>query len=155
MNFRFVTTSSVTRFSRRCLVLCTLVLLAMPAFAAASQALPAWERLSPEQREQLIAPVRDRWNADPEQRARLLEHARRWQAMPPEQRARAHQGVRRWKHMSPEQREQARALYSRMRGLDEAGRRALKERWRAMTPAQQKAWVEANPAPEHPRDCDE
>jgi hypothetical protein len=136
-----------TLLSRSGLVLCAL-LLAAPALGNAAQPLPAWEGLTPAQRELLVAPVRDRWNADPDQRARLLEHARRWQAMSPEQRARAHKGVRRWKHMSPEQREQARALYARMRGLDEAGRRALKERWRAMTPAQQKAWVEANPAPE-------
>ena len=147
MTFRSVTL-------RLGLALCPL-LLALPAVAAPPQALPAWDKLTPEQREQLIAPVRDRWNADADQRARLLEHARRWQAMPPEQRARAHKGVRRWKHMSPEQREQARALYSRMRGLDEAGRRALKARWREMTPAQQKAWVEANPAPESARNCEE
>ncbi len=31
-----------------------------------TEAMPAWEQLSPAQRELLIAPVRDRWNREPE-----------------------------------------------------------------------------------------
>ncbi len=128
-----------------------LLLVATPALAAQPQALPAWDQLTAAQREQLIAPTRERWNAAPDQRADLLDRAQPWQQMPPEQRKHAHRGVKRWKHMSPEQRSEARALYVRMRSLVEAERHALKARWRAMTPEQQKAWVEANPAPE--RDC--
>src|SRR5690606_2865911 len=61
-----------------------------PAPQATSAApLPAWEQLSPGQREALIAPIRERWNASPEDRARMLEHARRWKSMPPEERERA------------------------------------------------------------------
>ena len=55
--------------------------------------------------------------------------------------------MKRWEHMSPEQREQTRALYARMRGMDEAGRQALKAQWRQMTPEQRRDWVKANPAP--------
>lgn len=118
------------------------------ALAAPPQDLPAWDGLSDAQREQLIAPVRERWNAEPEHRQRLLERAQRWQQMTPEERRHAHRGIRRWQHMSPEQRTEARALYHRMRGLDDAGRKALKAEWRAMTPEQRKAWVTAHPAPE-------
>ncbi|MGQ4660076.1 DUF3106 domain-containing protein [Lysobacter sp. F6437] len=118
------------------------------ALAAPQQAMPAWDELSAAQREQLIAPIRERWNSEPEQRPRLLERARRWQEMTPEQRRHAHRGVRRWQHMSPEQRTEARALYHRMRSLDDAGRKALKAEWRAMTPEQRNAWVTAHPAPE-------
>ena len=135
------------------LLLVPLLLAAAPAMAAQTQTLPAWEQLTPAQREQLIAPTRERWNAEPEQRPRLLERAQRWQQMTPEQRKHAHRGVKRWRHMSPEQRTEARALYTRMRGLDDAERQALKTKWRAMTPEQRKAWVEANPAPA--RDCEE
>lgn len=119
-----------------------------PALAAAPVTpLPAWEQLSAAQREQLIAPIRERWNAEPDQRQHLLERARRWQQMTPEQRTRAHRGMKRWEHLSPEQRTQTRALYSRMRTLEPAEREAFKAKWRAMTPEQQKAWLEANPAP--------
>lgn len=123
-------------------------LAAAPAFAAApTTPLPAWEQLNPAQREQLIAPIRERWNAEPDQRQHMLERARRWQQMTPEQRTRAHRGMKRWEHLSPEQRTQTRALYSRMRTLDPAAREAFKAKWRAMTPEQKKAWLEANPAP--------
>lgn len=128
-----------------------MLLVAAPALASAAQpqALPAWDQLTPTQREQLIAPTRERWNAEPEQRAEMLARAQRWQQMTPEQRRHAHRGIKRWRHMSPEQRHEARALYARMRNLDEAERGALKAKWRAMTPEQRSAWVKANPAPEH------
>src|SRR3546814_11369012 len=39
--------------------------------------LPAWEQLSAEQRERLVAPLRQRWNANPTERARMYRHAER------------------------------------------------------------------------------
>lgn len=139
----------------------TLLFLALllPALAAAQQTtspLPAWEQLTPQQREQLVAPLRDRWNrSSPERRHDMLDHAVRWQSMTPEQRERARHGHKRWKDMSPERREQARALFEHMRGLPDAERRAMVDRWKAMTPEQRKAWVDAHPprdAGERPRD---
>lgn len=118
-----------------------------PAFATGPAPLPIWEQLTETQREQLTAPIRERWNADPAQRQKMLERARRWQQMSPEQRSHARHGMKRWEHMSAGQRAHARALYSRMRTLDPAARQALKAQWRAMTPEQRDAWVEANPAP--------
>lgn len=118
-----------------------------PALASDPPAatLPGWDQLSTAQREQLIAPVRERWNAEPEQRTRMLHHAQRWQQMTPEQRREARHGMQRWEHLNPEQRTQMRALFERMRGLDPEQRRALRQRWKQMTPEQQRAWVEANP----------
>lgn len=121
------------------------LVIAAPVFAA-SAPLPSWEQLSAAQREQLIAPIRERWNAEPERRQQLLERARRWQQMTPDQRRRAHRGMKRWEHLSAEQRTQARALFVRMRSLDPEARVAFKAKWRAMTPEQQAAWLEANPA---------
>jgi hypothetical protein len=109
-----------------------------------SAPLPTWEQLSPEQRELVIAPVRDRWNADPSARTRLYEHAQRWRQLTPQQRARARHGLHKWETMDPEQRETMRALFHRMRDLTPEQRQALRERWRAMTPEQRHAWVEAN-----------
>ena len=48
--------------------------------------LPDWDALSPQQREALIAPVRDRWNDAPApQRERMLQHGQRWLTMTPEE----------------------------------------------------------------------
>jgi|SRR5690606_29651966 hypothetical protein len=125
------------------------LLLAIPAAAAAQQpaaGLPAWDQLTPQQREQLVAPVRERWNnSSQDKRAHLLDHAVRWQSMSPDERARARHGERRWRDMSPERREQARALFEHMKTLPEAERKAMIERWKAMTPDQRKAWVESHP----------
>lgn len=110
-----------------------------------SQALPEWDKLTSQQREALIAPIRERWNADPTDRPRMLEHARRWQAMTPEQRRQARKGMRRFEGMKPHQREEARALFERMKSLSPEQRKQLREEWRAMTAEQRKAWVQKNP----------
>lgn len=131
------------RLSILLLALCaTPALAAQPAQTAAIP--PAWEQLSQAERELLIAPVRERWNANPAQRARMLNHAQRWQTMTPEQRERAHHGMKRWSHMDAGKREEMRALFHKMRTLDPEQRKALREQWKAMTPEQRKAWIEAN-----------
>ncbi len=108
----------------------------------------AWDQLAPAQRDQLLAPLRERWEqADADERRRMLEHARRWQAMTPEERRNARHGLHSWKRLSPEKREEARALYARLSTLSDAERSALRERWRQMTPEQRRRWAEANPAP--------
>jgi hypothetical protein len=126
-----------------------LMLLAPGAFAQSTTAsqmpLPEWDQLTEQQRELLVAPVRERWNAKPGHRAKMLEHARHWRELTPEQRKHARRGQDRWKGMSPAQREEMRALYGKLRTLPEDERRALRERWKAMTPEQRLAWVEDNP----------
>lgn len=130
-------------------VLLSLAGTTLAAEPAAGKPLPAWEQLTPAQRELLIAPTRERWNTlEPARRENMLERARHWQRMSPEQRERAHHGLKRWQDMNPEKREQTRALYSHMRSLDDVQRKAMLTRWRAMTPEQRKAWVEQHPAPQ-------
>lgn len=107
--------------------------------------MPAWEQLSPVQRDVLVAPIRQRWDSNPDQRARFYQHAQRWQQMTPEQRARAHDGMRRWEQMPPEKREQMRALFQKMRTMTPEQRKALRDQWHEMTPGQRKAWMQANP----------
>ena len=125
----------------------SLLLVGGAAFGAFAQTPPpAWEQLSPAQRETLIAPLRDRYdNAPPPQRQKMLQHGQRWQAMSPGQRDQARKGMRRFEGMSPEQRGQARALFGAMRGLPPAQREALRERWRGMTAEQRRQWVRENP----------
>lgn len=114
--------------------------------------LPEWEKLTPQQREALIAPVRDRWNREPDERQRMMERAQRWQALTPEQRAQARHGMKRFEGMNPEQRRQARALYGRMKTLTPEQRAELREQWKKMTPEQREAWMRDNAPP--PRDRD-
>ena len=136
------------------LLACLLALAPLAAFAQQAPSappLPAWEQLTPEQRELLLAPVRDRWNdSTPERRRDMLEHARRWQSLTPEQRRHARHGMKRWQDMPLEKRLHARALFDYIRPLPEAERKAMIERWKAMTPEQRDAWVEAHP-PKEPR----
>lgn len=129
-----------------------LVLLSLSAASAAqTSTLPEWDKLTPQQRDTLIAPVRDRWNdAPPPQRERMLQHGQRWQNMTPEQRELARRGRHRFENMSPEQREQARALFAQMRSMTPAQRDALRERWSTMTPEQRQEWLKANPVKDLP-----
>lgn len=137
-----------SRFLRTVLLLVSLSVTGLAA-AQPGPALPDWDRLTPEQREQLVAPIRDRWNhADADERHRMIEHARRWQAMTPTERTNARHGMHSWKRLPPEQREEARALYAKLRTLPETERAALRERWQQMTPEQRRRWAQANPAPE-------
>ena len=137
------------------LLLASLALAPTTALAqeAKADAMPAWDQLTPAQRELLIAPVRDRWNREPEKRERFMEYAKRWKAMPQPQRERARHGMQHWEGMTPEQREQARALFHAVRGLDKDARGEFMEKWRQMTPQQRTDWVKTHPAPER-RDPD-
>lgn len=138
---------------------------AQAAPAASTSSLPTWEQLPQAQRDELTAPLRDRWNANPDERARMLERARRWHAMPPGERERAHRGQQRWETMDPAKRAGMRALFERTRAMPQPQRRetfvlyhamrdmpaeereALKQRWRAMTPEERAAWVREHAPP--------
>lgn len=132
------------------------LLLSGNALAQNAATPPEWDKLTPQQREALIAPVRERWNREPEERTRMLERAQRWQSMTPEQRAQARHGMKRFERMDAEQRRQARALYEQMMRLTPDQRRELREQWKTMTPAQREDWMrthapkDARPARPHP-----
>lgn len=125
----------------------------LPAFAFA-QARPAttqypeWDKLTPAQREALVAPLRERWNSNPDDRARMVERAQRWKTMPRDQRDHARHGMQRWEGMSPEQRVEARALFHAMRGMEKPERKAFLAQWRQKTQQQKSEWLKAHPAPE-------
>ncbi len=120
--------------------------LPQPGIAQGPGTMPTWDALNQQQRDSLVAPLRDRWDANPEQRPEMLQRAERWQQMTPEQRRQGRKGMQRWKDMSPEARDQMRALHGTLRALPDAERAALRERWKAMTPEQRRAWVAAHPA---------
>jgi len=125
-----------------------LLVAAVVSQAQTDPALPDWEHLSAQQREQLTAPTRDRWNsATPEQRTRMLARAERWQQMGPDERARVSGAIGRWQNLPPGRHHELRALYHHLGGLAEPEREAFLARWKAMTPEQRQSWAETNPAP--------
>lgn len=111
---------------------------AVPAAAQSDPDLPAWDQLSAAQREQLIGPLRERWDSQPQTRAHLFRNAQRWQQMTPQQRERAQRGLERLRQMTPEQRQQAREAYQRTQQLPEAERRSQREQMRQVTPEQRR-----------------
>lgn len=112
--------------------------------SSANPAMPAWEQLTPQQRELLIGPVRERWNESPQRRTSIYRHAQRWQSMTPDQRDEARRGKQRWDHMDPRQRADARVLFGMMRGLPADQRTALRAQWKTMTPEQRRGWIHAH-----------
>lgn len=131
----------ITRQSRLLAVLIALLLIAGNAFA---QSMPAWEQLTPAQRDLLIAPIRERWDSNPDARGRMFQHAQRWRQLSPEQREAAHKGQGRWETMPPDQRQTMRALFQKTRDMTPGQRRALRQQWRAMTPEQRRAYLGQN-----------
>lgn len=115
-------------------------------------ALPEWGQLTPQQRETLIAPLRDRWNESTDERARMYEHARRWQAMTPQQRELAQRGMHRFEHMDPQQRRDAKVLFVKMRGLSAEQRAKLRDEFKAMSPEQKRQWIRQNTPKDMPED---
>lgn len=109
--------------------------------------LPEWDRLSPAQRELLIAPLRERWNTNPQVRQRMWSHAERWRTMTPEQRKQARRGMERFQNMSPEQREEARAAFERFRQLPPEQKKAIREKLRSMAPEQRREWLKSQSVP--------
>ncbi len=130
-----------TRKSRVLLVLVALLPMVGNAFA---QSMPAWEQLSPAQRDLLVAPIRERWDTNPDARGRMFQHAQRWRQLSPEQREEAHKGQGRWETMPPDQRQTMRALFQKTRDMTPEQRRALRQQWRAMTPEQRRAYLGQN-----------
>ena len=115
-------------------------------------ALPEWDRLTPQQRETLIAPLRDRWNDSTDERARMYEHALRWQAMTPQQRELARRGMHRFEHMDPQQRRDAKVLFVKMRGMSAEQRAKLCDEFKAMSPEQKRQWIRQNTPKDMPED---
>jgi len=125
-----------------------LLLSAAASHAQLTSSLPEWDQLSVEQREQLTAPTRDRWNmATLEQRRRMLARAERWQRMAPDERARISGAIGRWQNLPPGKHHELRALFHHLRSQSVSEREAFLAHWKAMSAEQRQAWVEANPAP--------
>lgn len=107
---------------------------------------PNWDQLTPAQQKS-VERLRERWDTLPaSQRVMALERAERrarWEAMTPEQRERIREGMRNYRELPPELRETMRESMRAMRALPEPERKALLSKWRALSPEQRRAWLEA------------
>ncbi len=105
--------------------------------------LPGWDQLTIDDRNALMLPIRDRWEkADPAQRQKMLDRAKKLAEMTPEQRAKIHKGARRFMRADPQHREQLKAMHEYIKTLPPEERRALRQTWQKLTPAQRRAWID-------------
>lgn len=133
--------------TRHCTVIAVLSMtlgLGVNAQQIAPAELPRWEQLSPEQREALSTPLRERWNqAAYEQRLRWLRQAQRWQNLTPDERKAARNGMRAYRKADPQTREKLREVFQNLRNASPEQRAALREKWRSLSPEQRKQWLDA------------
>jgi hypothetical protein len=114
-----------------------------PAPVPEGVSVPSWSQLDA-QRQTDLQPFADRWDRMPaSRRVQILERYERWQRLPPEQREALRDGLANYQRMSPEQRQKIRDSMHVIRTLPPDQRHALRQRWRAMTPEQRKAWLDA------------
>jgi hypothetical protein len=104
---------------------------------------PSWNQLDAQEQADL-QPFADRWDRMPaSRRVHILERYQRWQQLPPEKRQAMREGLANYQRMSPEQRQKIRESIHAVRALPPDQQHALRARWRAMTPEQRKAWLDA------------
>ncbi len=86
-----------------------------------------WKTLSPEEREKLQEKL-DTWRRlPPEERGAIRKNYERWQQLPPERQQRLRQRWDRWQSFSPEKKQTLRRRYERYRQLSPEKRRELRE----------------------------
>jgi len=105
------------------------VLLAMAALAMPARAEgPAWDSLSPAQR-QVLAPLQRDWpSIEAARKEKWLEVAARYPSMPPAERQRLQDRMSAWARMTPAERTRARQQYQETRQLPTEEKQA---RWQA------------------------
>lgn len=148
---------------------------ATPSAKRTPQQPVAWASLS-EQQQRMLAPVESQWQRlHPARQQQLAEHASRWASLPPQRQQQIHERLTRWANMSPQQRQQlrenvrafrnltpeqrakVRTAFEHFNNLPPAERKTLRERWRAMPPAQRMRWANehadksAHPPAQHQR----
>jgi len=119
----------------------------------------AWSGLTADQ-QRMLAPLQGQWDQmQPARQHRLAEHALHWANLSPERQQQIRERLTRWMQMTPAQRRQLREnarvfhnltpaerakvskAFRKFQSLPPAERRALRERWRTMTPEQRRRWA--------------
>lgn len=100
--------------------------------ASTSQGGPAWDALTPTQR-QALAPLSKEWPLlPPNRKAKWLEVAARYPNLPPERQQLLQQRMTEWARLSPEQRGQARTNFQEASRLSHEERREQWEAYKAL-----------------------
>ena len=109
-----------------------ILLVGTPALAQAPAGGPAWNQLSPQQREAL-APLAGQWTTIPaENKRKWLEIADRYPQLSPEGKARMQARMTDFARLTPEQRRTARENFQRAYELPRESRESAVERYRSL-----------------------
>ena len=89
-----------------------------------------WQNLSPAEKQRLRKKFEAWHRLSPEERAAARRNFERWQKFTPAERERLRERWERWRRLPPEQREQIRGRMQRLRNLPPERRREIRERFR-------------------------
>lgn len=105
----------------------------LPPMSALATA-PAWQLLTPVQRD-LLAPLANDWDKlGPTQRSKWLNATPRLAALPAPELARLHERMRDWAHLTPSERANARISFQVAKEVDAEQRQAKWEAYQALPP---------------------
>jgi hypothetical protein len=147
--------------ARSTLFLLALILLCgLPCGARRAQAAPHPRRRHTPAQQDVLAPLRDKWDSLPPHRQdHLLQKSAHWVGLPPRQREEVRQRIERWQRMTPAQRaavrrdmerfhrlpperqQQLRAAFERFQQLPPPQRERLLREWQSKSPAEQRQWL--------------
>ncbi|MBC7946211.1 MAG: DUF3106 domain-containing protein [Burkholderiales bacterium] len=101
---------------------------AAPAIAQTAKQ-PAWEQLTPQQK-QVLAPLAAEWSSFPDvQRSKLLGIAQRFPGLSPDQKQRVQSRLAEWSKLTPAQRDLARQNFRNLKQLPPEKREEAKKKW--------------------------
>ena len=93
------------------------------------EALERWQKLTPEEKQELRERYQ-RWKSlSPEDKADLQKRYNNWRRLSPDEKATVRKNYERWQRLSPDQREQLQQRWQQWRELPPERRQALKERF--------------------------
>lgn len=111
---------------------------ARPGAAAAAEAGPRWQELSPAQRSALKPLERDWSGIDAARKQKWLEIANRYPSLPPAERQRISERMTEWAKLSPAERGQARLNFQNARQVAPEERQARWQAYQELSPEQRK-----------------
>ena len=107
----------------------SLLLCGIAAAQPDQQALERWQRLTPEQKQELRERYQRWQNLPPDEKEELQRKFEAWRRLPPEEKATAQKNFERWQKLSPEQRARLRERWQHWRELPPERREELKRRF--------------------------
>ena len=93
------------------------------------KALQRWQRMSPEQRDELRNRYEKWQTLPPQERKKLQENLDTWRRLPPEERGAIRKNYERWQQLSPERQQRLRQRWDRWQTLPPEKKQSLRRRY--------------------------